>query len=66
MDSLNKLIKNQTTIVVAHRLSTIINADRIIYLDNGVVAESGTHTELMGLKGRYYAMYNTMKESELL
>lgn len=64
MDALNKLMKNQTTIVIAHRLSTIINADRIIFLENGEVAETGTHNELMELKGRYYAMYNTMKESE--
>lgn len=66
MDALSKLMKNQTTIVVAHRLSTIINADRIIYLENGEVTETGTHNELIGLKGRYYAMYNTMKESEQL
>jgi len=43
--------------VVAHRLSTVKNADQIIVLDKGAVAESGTHEELMKKKGIYFSMY---------
>ena len=56
-ESLNKLMKNRTSIVIAHRLSTIINCDRILFLYNGEILESGTHDELMRLNGRYAALY---------
>ncbi len=55
--ALDKLIENRTTLVVAHRLSTIEKADRIVVLDNGAIVESGTHTELLALDGRYSALY---------
>lgn len=55
--SLNQLMANRTVIIAAHRLSTIRNADKILVLEKGTVAEEGTHEELIELKGRYYS-YN--------
>lgn len=50
------LIKGKTVLVIAHRLSTITNADRILYVDKGVIAEQGTHEQLLALKGEYARM----------
>jgi subfamily B ATP-binding cassette protein MsbA len=52
-DALNNLMKNRTSLIIAHRLSTIQNADLIIVLDNGMVAEQGTHMELINHNGLY-------------
>ena len=56
--SLENLQKGRTTIVIAHRLSTVQNADQIIVLDKGRVVESGTHSKLMEKNGIYARMYN--------
>ena len=52
-----------TTIIVAHRLSTIRGADRIVLVDNGAIKEMGTHDELMELKGKYYEMFTKQAEN---
>ncbi|NHJ12696.1 MAG: ABC transporter ATP-binding protein [Candidatus Thorarchaeota archaeon] len=54
---MRKLLKNRTSIVVAHRLSTIVNAERIVVLENGKIVEIGKHSELMTRKGKYYSLY---------
>ncbi|MEO5949918.1 MAG: ABC transporter ATP-binding protein [Candidatus Saccharimonadales bacterium] len=57
-DALTKLMKNRTSIVIAHRLSTIAKLDRIIVLDNGVVKEQGTHSELTKQAGVYAKLWS--------
>ncbi|NEP50886.1 MAG: ATP-binding cassette domain-containing protein [Moorea sp. SIO3C2] len=52
--NLNQILKGRTTLVIAHRLSTVRNADLILVMDRGVLIESGTHQELMAKRGHYY------------
>lgn len=54
---MDQLMKNRTTFVIAHRLSTVRNADKIIVLEHGQIIEQGVHEELLALKGRYYQLY---------
>ncbi|MEI9993125.1 MAG: ABC transporter ATP-binding protein [Rhizomicrobium sp.] len=56
-DALTRLMKNRTTIVIAHRLSTVLDADRIYVLDKGKVVESGTHAALLAQGGLYARLY---------
>ena len=63
-DSLDKLAENRTTLIIAHRMSTIKNADKIIVLNNGEVAEIGTHSTLMSGGGLYYNLYNAQKQTD--
>ena len=58
------LIKGKTVLVIAHRLSTITNADRILYVDKGVIAEQGTHEQLLALKGEYARMWETYNRTK--
>ncbi|MCB5984902.1 ABC transporter ATP-binding protein, partial [Flavobacterium psychrophilum] len=48
------ITKNRTSIVIAHRLATIINADKIVVLDKGIVVEEGTHNQLLQKENGYY------------
>lgn len=56
-DSLERLANDRTTLIVAHRLSTITHADQILVIDHGVLAEKGSHDELMKQKGVYYNLF---------
>ena len=59
-ESLKQLSRNRTCIIIAHRLSTVTHADRIIALENGAIVEIGTHQELLDKKGLYYSMFGAM------
>lgn len=63
-ESLDRLAENRTTLIIAHRMSTIKNADKIIVLNNGEVAEIGTHSTLMSGGGLYYNLYNAQKQTD--
>lgn len=63
-ESLDKLAENRTTLIIAHRMSAIKNADKIIVLNNGEVAEIGTHSTLMSGGGLYYNLYNAQKQTD--
>ena len=58
-DAFNKLMNNKTSFIVAHRLSTIKNADLILVMKDGNIIEHGNHEELLDLKGFYYNLYNS-------
>ncbi|KAF0227669.1 MAG: ATP-binding cassette subfamily B [Beijerinckiaceae bacterium] len=64
-DALDKVSRGRSTLVIAHRLSTVINADRIIVLDKGVIAESGTFEELLAKGGLFAGMWNKQREADL-
>jgi subfamily B ATP-binding cassette protein MsbA len=56
--ALNNLMRNRTTFVIAHRLSTVLHADRIVVLDGGRIVESGNHNQLLALDGTYRRLYD--------
>lgn len=62
-EALERLVSGRTTLAIAHRLSTLRNADRLVVLEKGKVAEVGTHSELVKLRGVYYAMLNRQREA---
>ena len=62
MEYLNEFYRGKTVVVVAHRLSTVKNADKIVVLDKGMVAEEGTHKELTDKKGLYYQLVKNQLE----
>lgn len=55
--------RGRTTLIIAHRLSTVINADEILVLKSGRIIENGTHTELLRKKGLYASMWNKQLEA---
>jgi subfamily B ATP-binding cassette protein MsbA len=62
-EALERLMRGRTTIVIAHRLTTIRNADQIVVLDGGKIAERGAHDDLMALNGRYASLHNIFPEA---
>ena len=58
-ESINNLSKNKTTLIIAHRLSTVINADKIVVIENGQVIEQGNHKELLNNEGAYSVLYDS-------
>lgn len=63
--ALDKIMIGRTTIVIAHRLTTIINVDKIVVLDKGVVKEQGSHRELLAKEGLYYKLWTTQMEEAM-
>lgn len=62
LQNLQDFFKNKTVVVVAHRLSTVKNADKIVVLENGEIVEEGTHVELSLRKGKYYELVKNQLE----
>ncbi|MFA7075282.1 MAG: ABC transporter ATP-binding protein [Candidatus Izemoplasmatales bacterium] len=65
-NAINKLLDGRTSIIVAHRLSTIVHSDIILVLDGGIIVESGTHKELIKKEGAYYKLYTNQYSEEML
>jgi ATP-binding cassette, subfamily B, heavy metal transporter len=63
-EALKRISKDRTTLVIAHRLSTVIDADEIIVLEKGVIAERGSHAVLLKKKGLYWGMWNRQQEAD--
>jgi ATP-binding cassette subfamily B protein len=61
--ALNEVSRNRTTLVIAHRLSTVIDADEILVLDHGQIIERGRHGELLAQNGHYASMWNKQREA---
>ena len=59
---MDRLMKSRTTFVIAHRLSTVRNANAIMVLEKGEIIERGTHDDLLEMKGRYYELYTGKAE----
>ncbi len=64
-DAIHKLLEGRTAMIIAHRLSTVRDADRIIVLDHGKIVEEGSHDELMTRKGVYYGLYKLQFEHKI-
>lgn len=63
-DALDRVSQGRTTLVIAHRLSTVVGADEIIVLDKGVIVERGSHSSLLAQNGVYAAMWNRQREAD--
>jgi ATP-binding cassette subfamily B protein len=62
-EALRRVAKGRTTLVIAHRLTTVVEADEILFLDQGVIKERGTHQELLSKAGHYAGMWNKQREA---
>jgi ATP-binding cassette subfamily B protein len=63
-DALEKISRGRTTLVIAHRLSTVINADEILVIDRGIIVERGRHDQLLAANGVYAALWNRQREAD--
>ncbi|MEN3930489.1 ABC transporter ATP-binding protein/permease [Microvirga sp. W0021] len=63
-DALDRVSRDRTTLVIAHRLSTVVGADEIIVLDKGIIVERGSHNELLAESGVYASMWNRQREAD--
>jgi ABC-type multidrug transport system fused ATPase/permease subunit len=62
--SLRQLVKGRTCLMIAHRLSTVINTDRIVVMEHGKITETGSHQELLARQGLYYQMFTALSLAE--
>jgi ATP-binding cassette subfamily B protein len=62
LNNLNDFYKGKTVVIVAHRLSTVMNADKIVVLNKGKIVEEGTHQDLISLKKEYYTLVKNQLE----
>ena len=65
-EAMDRLMEERTSFIIAHRLSTVRNADKIIVIDDGQIIEQGTHEELMEQKGYYYNTLNAQKREDAI
>jgi ATP-binding cassette subfamily B protein len=63
-DALERVARERTSLVIAHRLSTVVRADNIIVLDQGEIVEQGTHLELLGRGGLYASLWARQREAD--
>ncbi len=63
-ETLKDVAQNHTTLVIAHRLSTVVDADRILVMDQGCIVEQGRHQELLQQDGRYSEMWQLQQEDQ--
>ncbi len=66
MENLNRFFEGKTAVVIAHRLSTVKNADQIVVMENGKIIEKGNHKELIEMKGAYYNLVKNQLDLEKL
>ena len=64
MEQIYSLAREKTVILISHRLANVVNSDKIYVINNGCIAESGTHDKLLADKGLYYKLWTAQQETE--